>query len=91
MLCVKIITKLDTAKIPSIVMNVLLISNFEKNIGINNPVIAIVNVKEDTNNPEIAMDVLKYSDICDIMPIILNGVFIPIVDSINMYNNIFGL
>lgn len=85
------ITRLDTAKIPSIVMNVLLISNFENRIGINKPVTAIVNVKDDTYNPEMAMEVLKYSEICNIMPMMLNGVLMPIVDSINMYNNIFGL
>ena len=91
MLPVKMITRLDTAKIPSIVMNVLLISNFENRIGINKPVTAIVNVKDDTYNPEMAIEVLKYSDICNIMPMMLNGVLMPIVDSINMYNNIFGL
>jgi hypothetical protein len=85
------ITRLDTAKIPSIVMNVLLISNFENRIGINKPVTAIVNVKDETYNPEMAMEVLKCSDICDIMPIMLKGVFMPIVESINMYSNIFGL
>jgi hypothetical protein len=85
------ITRLDTAKIPSIVMNVLLISNFENRIGINKPVTAIVNVKDDTYNPEMAIEVLKYSDICNIIPMMLNGVLMPIVDSINMYNNIFGL
>ena len=76
---------------PSIVMNVLLISNLENRIGINKPVTAIVNVKDDTYNPEMAIEVLKYSDICNIMPMMLNGVLMPIVDSINMYNNIFGL
>ena len=81
----------ETAKIPSIVMNVFLISYFEKKIGINNPVMAIVNVKDDTYNPEIAMEVLKYSDICDIIPIMLNGVLIAIVDNIKMQSNIFGL
>ena len=72
-------------------MNVLLISNFENRIGINKPVTAIVNVKDDTYNPEMAMEVLKYSEIYNIMPMMLNGVLMPIVDSINMYNNIFGL
>ena len=91
MLSVKTSMMLDTAKIPSIAMNVLLISCFEKNIGMNKPVMAIVNVKDDTYNPEIAMEVLKYSDICDIIPIMLNGVLMAIVDSIKMYNNIFGL
>lgn len=91
MLSVKMITRLDTAKIPSIVMNVLLISNLENRIGINKPVTAIVNVKDDTYNPEMAIQVLKYSDICNIIPMMLNGVLMPIVDSINMYNNIFGL
>ena len=76
--------KFEIAKIPSIVMNVFLISYFEKKIGINNPVMAIVNVKDDTYNPEIAMEVLKYSDICDIIPIMLNGVLIAIVDNIKM-------
>lgn len=85
------ITRLDTTKMPSIVMKVLLISNFENRIGINNPVTAIVNVKDETYNPEMAMEVLKYSEICNIIPMMLNGVLMPIVDSINMYNNIFGL
>ena len=83
--------KFDRAKMPSIEMNVFLISNFEKITGMNRPVMAIVNVKDDTYNPEMAIEVWKYSDICNIMPMILNGVFIPIVDSINMYNNSFGL
>ena len=83
--------KFDTAKMPRIVMNVFLISNFEKITGINNPAIAIVNVKDDTYNPETAMDVLKYSEICDIIPMMLNGVLIPFVDNIKMYNNTFGL
>jgi hypothetical protein len=48
-------------------------------------------VKDETYNPEMAMEVLKCSDICDIMPIMLKGVFMPIVESINMYSNIFGL
>ena len=91
MLFVKTITIFDKAKIPSIEMNVFLISYFEKKIGMNKPVIAIVNVKDDTYNPEMAIEVLKYSEICDIIPMILNGVFIPIVDSIKMYNNILGL
>ena len=84
MLFVNTIMKFEIAKIPSIVMNVFLISYFEKKIGINKPVMAIVNVKDDTYNPEIAMEVLKYSDICDIIPIMLNGVLIAIVDNIKM-------
>ena len=91
MLSVKMTIKFDMAKIPRIAMNVFLISNFEKKIGINNPVIAIVNVKDETYNPEIAMEILKYSDICDIIPMILNGVLMAIVDNIKMYSNIFGL
>ena len=89
MLCVKTIIMFDRAKILKIVMNVFLISYFENRIGINNPVMAIVNVKEDTYNPEIAIDILKYSDICDIIPIMLNGVLIAIVDNIKMYRNTF--
>jgi hypothetical protein len=88
---VKIITKLETAKIPRIAMNVLLISNLENRTGMNSPVTAIVNVNDDTYNPEMAMEVLKYSDICDMIPIMLKGVFMPIVESISMYSNIFGL
>ena len=84
MLFVNIIMKFEIAKIPSIVTNIFLISYFEKKIGINKPVMAIVNVKDDTYNPEIAMEVLKYSDICDIMPMMLNGVLIAIVDNIKM-------
>lgn len=81
----------EIAKIPSIAMNVFLISYFEKKIGMNNPVTAIVNVNEDTYNPEIAIEVLKYSEICDIIPIMLNGVLMPIVDNIKIYSNTFGL
>lgn len=84
MLSVNMIMKFDMAKMPRIEMNVFLISNLENRIGINNPVMAIVNVKDDTYNPEIAMEVLKYCDICDMMPMILNGVFMPIVDSIKI-------
>ena len=87
----KMITKFDTTKIPSIAMNVLLISNLENRTGMKSPVTAIVNVKDETYNPEMAMDVAKCSDICDIMPIMLNGVLMPIVDNINMYNSTFGL
>lgn len=74
----------DRANTASIEMKVFFLSYFEKRIGMNNPVMAIVNVNELTYNPEIAMDVLKYSEICDIIPIMLNGVFIPIVDNIKM-------
>lgn len=74
----------DSANTASIEMKVFFLSYFEKRIGMNNPVMAIVNVNELTYNPEIDMDVLKYSEICDIIPIMHNGVFIPIVDNIKM-------
>ncbi|MBP5785329.1 MAG: hypothetical protein J6W16_07085, partial [Methanobrevibacter sp.] len=59
-------------------------SNFENKSGINRPDMAIVNVNELTYNPEIAMDVLKYSEICEIIPIMLKGVLMPNVDSIKI-------
>ena len=63
MLFVKIITIFEIAKTDRIETNVFFRSNFEKSNGINRPVIAIVNVNELTYNPEIAIVVLKYSDI----------------------------
>lgn len=84
MLLVNMITMFDSAKIPSIVMNVVFRSYFEKIIGINRPETAIVKVNELTYNPDIAIDVLKYSEIWEIIPMMLNGVFMPIVDSIKM-------
>ena len=84
MLLVNTITMFDRAKIPSIVRNVVFRSYFEKRIGINRPETAIVKVNELTYNPDIAIDVLKYSEIWEIIPMMLNGVFMPIVDSIKM-------
>lgn len=91
MLSVKIITELDIAKTPNIMTNVFFLSYFENNIGMKSPLSAIVNVNELTYKPEIEIDVLKYSDICEMIPIMLKGVFIPKVDSINMYKSSFGL
>ena len=72
-------------------MNVVFLSNFENKAGTNRPQMAIVNVNELTYNPETAIEVLKYVEICEIMPTILRGVLIPSVANINMYNNILGL
>jgi hypothetical protein len=72
------------AKTPKIETNVVFLSNFEKNIGINNPQTAIVNVNELTYKPETAIDVLNCVEICEIMPTILNGVLIPRVANIKM-------
>ena len=69
---------------PKIETNVVFLSNFEKNIGINNPQTAIVNVNELTYKPETAIDVLNWCEICEIMPTILNGVLIPRVANIKM-------
>ncbi len=74
----------DSAKIPSIVMNVVFRSYFEKRIGMKRPETAIVKVNELTYNLDIAIDVLKYLEIWEIIPMMLNGVFMPIVDSIKM-------
>ena len=38
-----------------------------------------------------AIDVLKYSAICDMIPTMLNGVFIPSVEIIRIYKSILGL
>ena len=90
-LSVNIIVKLDIAKIPNIKANVFFLSYFENKMGMNNPLTAIVNVNELTYNPEIEIDVLKYPDICEMIPIILKGVFIPKVDNIKIYKSNFGL
>lgn len=90
-LSVKIMIKLDIAKTPNIKANVFFLSYFENKMGMNNPLTAIVNVNELTYNPEIEIDVLKYSDICEMIPIILKGVFIPKVDNIKIYKSNFGL
>jgi len=71
--------------------NVVFLLNFENKTGMNKPVTAIVNVNELTYKPDIAIDVEKYSEICEIIPIILKGVFIPKVDNIKTYKSIFGL
>ncbi len=83
--------KFDNANIVKIRMNVFFRLNLENRIGTNNPHIAIVNVNELTYSPEIAIDVEKYSDICAMMPTMLNGVLIASVDSIKIYRSIFGL
>ena len=84
MLWVKTITMFETANTDRIETSVVFRSNFENRSGINRPDMAIVNVKELTYNPEIAMDVLKYSEICEIIPIMLKGVLMPNVDSIKI-------
>ena len=84
-------TRLETAKMPNIDRNVVFLSNLENNAGMNNPQIAIVNVNELTYNPEMAIEVLKNVEICEIMPTILSGVLIPSVDNTNMYNKILEL
>ena len=88
---VKISTAFDIAKTTRMLTNVFFRSYLEKKSGMNRPEIAIVKVNELTYSPEIAMDALKYSDIVDIIPIILNGVLIPKVDSIKIYRSVFGL
>ena len=84
MLFVKIITMFEIAKTDRIETNVVFLSNLENNSGMNRPVTAIVNVNELTYNPEIAIVVWKYSDICEIIPIMLKGVLMPNVDSIKI-------
>lgn len=79
MLFVNIIMTLDIANIPKMKMNVFLRSYFENITGTNNPQMAIVKVNELTYSPDIEIVVLKYCEICDIIPIILNGVFIPMM------------
>ena len=91
MLFIKIITILETAKIDKMLTNVDFLSNLENSIGVNNPKIAIANVKELTYNPEIEMDVLKNCEISEIIPIMLKGVLIPKEESINIYKSSFGL
>ena len=91
MLFVKIITTLETAKIDKMLTNVDFLSNLENSIGVNNPKIAIANVKELTYNPEIEMEVLKNCEISEIIPIMLKGVLIPKEESINIYKSSFGL
>ena len=56
-LSVKIITKLDTAKMPNIKANVFFLSYFENRRGMNSPLNAIVNVNKLTYNPEMEIDV----------------------------------
>ena len=91
MLFVNMITIFDIANTVKMLMNVLFLSNPENKTGMNNPHIAIVNVNELTYSPEIAIDVLKYLAICEMIPTILNGVFIPSVEIIRMYKSILGL
>ena len=90
-LSVKIMIKLDTAKMPNINANVFFLSYFENKMGMNSPLTAIVNVNELIYKPEMEIDVLKYSEICEIIPMMLRGVFIPKVDSIKIYKSSFGL
>ena len=71
--------------------NVVFLLNFENKTGIKSPVSAMVNVNELTYKPDIAIEVPKYCEISEIIPIILKGVFIPKVDNIKMYRSIFGL
>ena len=90
-LFVKIMIKLDIAKTPNIKANVFFLSYFENKMGMNSPLTAIVNVNELIYKPEMEIDVLKYSEICEIIPMMLRGVFIPKVDSIKIYKSSFGL
>ena len=82
---------LAIAKTANMDKNVFFRLNLENRLGMNSPHTAIVNVKELTYSPDTATVVLKYSLICLIIPTMLNGVLMPIVDSINMYKSIFGL
>ena len=65
------------ANTPKIETNVVFRSYLENKIGMNSPQTAIVNVNELTYSPETAIVVLKWVDICEIIPTILNGVLIP--------------
>ena len=91
MLFVNMIAIFEIAKTVKMLMNVLFLSYFENKTGTNNPQIAIVKVNELTYNPEIAIDVLKYSAICEMISTMLNGVFIPSVEIIRMYKSILEL
>lgn len=84
MLSVNIITMFEMANIVRIDMKVVFRSKRENNDGVISPKIAIVNVNELTYKPDRAMVVLKYCEICDIIPIILNGVLIPSAEIIKI-------
>ena len=77
---VNIITKFETAKTLKMKTNVFFRSNLEKRTGTNKPQTAIAKVNELTYNPVRAIGVLKYSDICDMIPTMLNGVLIASVE-----------
>ena len=91
MLFVNMITIFEIENTVKMLMKVLFLSNLENKTGMNNPQIAIVKVNELTYSPEIAIVVLKYSAICEMIPTMLNGVFIPSVEIIKMYKSILGL
>lgn len=91
MLFVNMIAIFEIANTVKMLMKVLFLSYFENKTGMNNPQIAIVKVNELTYSPEIAIVVLKYSAICEMIPTMLNGVFIPSVEIIRIYRSILGL
>ena len=91
MLFVNMIAIFEIANTVKMLIKVLFLSNLENKTGMNNPQIAIVKVNELTYSPEIAIVVLKYSAICEMIPTMLNGVFIPSVEIIRIYRSILGL
>ena len=90
MLFVNKITRFEREKSDKIRMKVFFLSYFEKNTGTNNPQIAIVKVYELTYKPDTAIEVVKYWEICEIIPMMLKGVFSPIAENIKMYKSSFG-
>ena len=84
MLFVKIIAMFDIANTVKMLTKVLFRLYFENKTGMNNPHMAMVNVNELTQSPEMAIDVLKYTAICEMIPTMLNGVFIPRAEIIRM-------
>ena len=76
--------KLAIANMVKMLTKVLFLSYFENKTGMNNPQIAIVNVNELTYSPDMAIDVLKDSLICEMIPTMLNGVFIPSAEIIRI-------
>ena len=84
MLFVNMIAMFEIANTDRINRNTLFLSYFEKRTGTKSPQTAIVKVNELTYNPETAIDVLKYCDICEMIPIMLKGVFIARDESIKI-------
>ena len=89
-LSVKTMMRLHTAKTDNMNVNVTFLSNLENNIGTKSPQTAMVKVNELTYSPETAIEVEKYSEICEMIPTMLSGVLMAKVDIISMYRSIFG-